>query len=168
VRGITPLAREQNLPRNFPPAPRRPTAKSPPPRGRRRNSGDERALRHPSDPSLLYSTYRRRRRRRRMCQTLAVAPMPGTPPPPPEPSSSRRARCCTQVPPLCKSPARRGHQPRGRCPRPSARRPWQVPIIRSRRRGRCPLLGACNNLCRRRHQAIIQRHRYSPTLRAHT
>jgi hypothetical protein len=49
----------------LPPAPRRPTTQSSPPCGRRRNSGDGRVLRHPTDPSLLHSPFRRRRILRR-------------------------------------------------------------------------------------------------------
>jgi hypothetical protein len=51
--------------KKLPPTPHRSTAKSPPQRGRRRKSGDGRALQHPSNLSLLYSTYRRRCRHRR-------------------------------------------------------------------------------------------------------
>jgi hypothetical protein len=52
-----------------------------PPHGRRRKSGDGRALRHLTSSSLLYSPHRRRRRRWAaaacMRKTLAVAPTSG-------------------------------------------------------------------------------------------
>jgi hypothetical protein len=80
ARGIAPLARKKKLPINFPPAPRHPIAKSPPPRGRRRNSGPGRVLLHPFDPSLLHPTYRCRRRHSRGAATV------GAPPKAPNPS----------------------------------------------------------------------------------